>query len=131
MRLSSADEPHPSKADSGGDAGSNDARVTPEQIPDSSRILARQIVIFVRAILLNTGARGRVWWRAQRATIQTAGASLEERWPGLKAGLQSSIKSVRWPDLGLKSSFTGCRPGVVPEEWRSPRSTRFRAKYLV
>src|SRR6266851_7249965 len=92
MRLSSADDPHPAKADSGADAGSNDARVTPEQIRDSLRILARQIVIFVRAILLNTGARGLVWWRAQRATIQTAGASLGERWPGLKAGRQSSIK---------------------------------------
>jgi penicillin-binding protein 1A len=128
--LSSADDPHPANADSEAGTGSNDSRVTPEQIRDSLRILARQIAIFVRAILLNTGARGRAWWRAQRATIQTAGASLEERWPGLKAGLQSSIKSARWPNLGLKSRFTGWRPGVAPKVWRSPRLTRFRAKYL-
>jgi penicillin-binding protein 1A len=130
IRLSSADDPHPAEADSEPGAASNDARVTPGQIRDSLRILARQIVIFARAILLNAGARGRVWWRARRTSIQTAGASLGERWPGLKAGLQSSIKYPRWPDLGLKSRFMGWRNGVAPKVWRSPHLMRFRAKYL-
>src|ERR1700736_5316288 len=94
MRLSSADDPHPAKADSGAGAGSTGARVTPAQIRDSLRILARQIVIFVRS----AGERGQIWWRAQRAAIQAAGASLGDRWSGLKARLQSSIKYARWPN---------------------------------
>ena len=79
---------------------------------------------------MNAGARGRVWWRAQRTNIQTAGTSLGERWPGLKTRLQSSIKSARWPNLDLKSRFTGWRPAVAPKVWRSPGLTKSRAKYL-
>ena len=114
MRLSSADDPHPAKADSEADAASNDARVTPEQIRDSLRILARQIVIFG----LSAGERGQIWWRAQRAAIQAAGASLGDQWSGLKARLQSSIKYARWPNP--KSGLIGWHQGVRPKAWRNP-----------
>ena len=124
MRLSSADDPHPAKADSEADAASNDARVTPEQIRDSLRILARQIVIFG----LSAGERWQIWWRARRAAIQAAGASLGDRWSGLKARLQSSIKYARWPNP--KSGLIGWHQGVRPKAWRNPRVTKFRAKYL-
>src|SRR6478735_9820045 len=96
IRLSSADDPHPAKADSEAGTASNDARLTREKIRDFLRILARQIAIFVRS----AAQRGQVFWRHRRAAI--AGASLRDRWSGLQARLQPWTRYVRWPNLDLK-----------------------------
>src|SRR6478672_100119 len=60
-RLSSADDPHSAKADSAAGAPSTDARVTPEQIRDSLRLLTRQIVLFAQAIMESAARRGQIW----------------------------------------------------------------------
>jgi penicillin-binding protein 1A len=121
--LSSAGDPHPAKADPAAGASPDEARVTLEQIGDSLRILARQIAILVR----NAGRRGQIWWRARSAAL---GTSLADRWPGWQARLQSSIQYARWPNLDLKSGWTGWRERVMPKAWRIPRFTKFPAKYL-
>ncbi len=128
--MSSPDQSHLAKADYEAGAGSTDERVTPGQIRESLRTLAREIVSFVRIILLNAGQRGQIWWRARRAAIQAAGTSLGDRWPGVKASLLSSTKYARWPNLDPRPLFAGWRQGVAPKTWRSPRFTKFRAKYL-
>jgi penicillin-binding protein 1A len=120
--LSSADDPHPAKTDTAASASSKDARVTPEQIRDSLRILARQIAILARS----AGRRGQILWRDRRALSRAAGTSLGDRWSGWQASLQSWAKYVRWP----KSGLTGWRHGVMPKAWRNPRVTKFRAKHL-
>jgi penicillin-binding protein 1A len=123
--LSSADDPHSAKADSAAGAVTNHARVTPEQMRAFLRNLAPRAVIFGRS----AGRQAQIWWRALRAAIQEAGASLSERWPGLKARLQSSIKNARWPNLGPKP-LKGQHLRVTPKAWRNPRVMKFRAKYL-
>src|SRR5260221_4257406 len=89
------------------------------------RNLSRQALIFARS----AGRQAQIWWRALRAAMQEAGASLAERWPGLKARAQSSIKNARWPNLGEKQ-FEGQHLRVMPKAWRNPRVMKFRAKTL-
>src|SRR5258705_8794615 len=87
--------------------------MTPSQSPShSSRIWSR------------TG-----WLRALRAAMQSARTSFGDRWPGLKARLQSSIKNARWPNLGPRP-FEGQQLRVMPRAWRNPRVMRFQPKYL-
>lgn len=117
---------HAANAD--GKPGSTGERVTPGQIGETLRTLAREIVHFVRALLLDAGKRGQTWFRARRATIQAAGASAGERWPGVKARLQSPTKyAARWPHLDLRPLFADWR---VPTTWRRPRFTISHTKYL-
>ena len=61
--------------------------------------------------------------------MQSAHTSFGERWPGLKARLQSSIKNARWPKLTPKP-FEGRQLRVMPKAWRNPRVMKFRAKTL-
>src|SRR5207248_5498221 len=124
-RLSSADDPHSFKADSAAGAATNHARVTSEQMRVFLRNLKRQTVIFARS----AGRQAQIWWRALRAAMQSAHTSFGERWPGLKARLQSSIKNARWPKLTPKP-FEGRQLRVMPKAWRNPRVMKFRAKTL-
>jgi hypothetical protein len=124
--LSSADDPHPAKAESAAGAVTGDARVTPEQMRAFLRNLVRQGLIFARG----AGRQAHIWWRALRAATEKAGVFLAERWPGLKARLQSSIKNAHWPNLGPKP-FEGQQLRVMPKAWRNPRVMKFRAKNLV
>src|SRR5258708_25136205 len=89
-RLSSADDPHPAKTDSGAGAVSNEARVTPEKIRDFLRLLARQIAMLARS----AGRRAQTWWSDRRALSRAAGISLRDRWSGWQARLQSWTKDV-------------------------------------
>src|ERR1700682_5138800 len=90
--MPSPDQSHGAKADNNPGRGSPDERVTPGQIGETLRTLAREIGVFVRAILLNAGQRGQTWFGARRASIQAAGTSLGERWPEAKASVLSSTK---------------------------------------
>jgi penicillin-binding protein 1A len=123
--LSSADDPHPAKAESAAGAAAGDARVTSEQMRAFLRNFAGQALIFARS----AGRQAHIWWRALRAAIEKAGASLAEQWPGLQARVQSSIKNARWPNLGPKP-LDGQQPRVMPKPWRNPRVMKFRAKTL-
>jgi len=123
--LSSADDPHPAKAESAAGAAAGDARVSPEQMRAFLRNFAGQALIFARS----AGRQVHIWWRALQAAIEKAGVSLAEQWPGLKARVQSSIKNARWPNLGPKP-FDGQQPRVMPKPWRNPRVMKFRAKTL-
>lgn len=112
---------------------SRDTPVTPGQILNSFRILARQIVVFIRTAAVKAGQRGQIWLRARRASANATGTSLAGRWPGIKASLLSPTKNARWPNLDLKSHFKSWR-----DERRTnhasrtrPPSLKFRAKYLV
>src|SRR5260370_36745432 len=124
--MSSPDQSHLAKADYEAGAGSTDERVTPGQIRESLRTLAREIVSFVRIILLNAGQRGQIWWRARRAAIQAAGTSLGDRWPGAKAILLSSTKYARWPNLDPRRLLTRRRHGCGPKACCSPRLAQLR-----
>src|SRR5258708_20530594 len=84
IRLSSADDPHPAKADSAARAPSTDARVTSEQIRASLRLLTRQIVLFAQAIMGSAARRGQIWWRAVRAALPPAAPSLPAHYPRFK-----------------------------------------------
>ena len=129
--MSSPEDSHSANANPRTGPVSTDARVTSEQIRDSLGILVRQIMIFVRTTILNAGHHGQIWWRARRASIQAAGTSLGEGWPGVKASLLASTKKARWPNFDPGSWFAGWYRGVAPKIWRSPRLTKFRAKHLV
>jgi penicillin-binding protein 1A len=127
--MPSPDESHSAKAGYEAGAGSTDEPVTPGQIRESLRTLAREIVVFVRTLLRNAGRRGQLWWSARRASVQAAGIALEDRWPRVKASLLSSTKNARWPCLEAASWFAAWRASVKP--WRNPGFTKFRAKYVV
>src|SRR6266516_3778400 len=124
-KLSSADDPHSFKADSAAGAATNHARVTSEQMRVFLRNLARKVAIFSRS----AGRQAQIWWRVLRAAMQSAHTSFGERWPGLKARLQSSVSNARWPNLGPKP-FEGRQLRVMPKAWRNPRVMRFRAKFF-
>jgi penicillin-binding protein 1A len=100
--------------------------VTLAQISDSLRTLARQIAVLVR----DAGRRGRIWWQARADAIRASGTSLGDRWPALQARLRASAQSARWPDLGLKSRWTGWRARGMPAAWRNPGGLKVGAKYL-
>src|SRR5260370_40180895 len=82
--MSSPDQSHLAKADYEAGAGSTDERVTPGQIRESLRTLARKIVSFLRIILLNAGQRAPIWGTGRRAAMQTAGTSPGGPWPGVR-----------------------------------------------
>src|SRR5258708_36133774 len=126
IRLSSADDPHPAKADSAARAPSTDARVTSEQIRASLRLLTRQIVRFAQAIMGSAVRRGQIWWRALRAAIPAAGASLADRWPGLQERLRSSVN--RPPGLGPRVKTINPHLPLMPKAWRKPRGLEVPTK---
>ena len=126
LRLSPADDPHPAKTKTAAGASPDDGRVTPEQIRDSLRILARQIASLVRS----AGRQVLIWWSARVATIRGSGASLRDRWPEWQARLPSSIKSTRRPNLDLKLGSMAWRHNIIPKAWRGFRIPKIQAKYL-
>ena len=74
--------------------------------------------------------RGQFWCQARADAIRASGASLGDRWPAWQARLRSSAQSARWPDLGLKSKWTGWRERGMPAAWRNPGALKVGAKYL-
>ncbi len=97
-----------------------DAGVTPAQIYASLRTLARQIAILIRTAIRDAGLRLQIWWKRWRASARTAGSSLADRWPGMKAGLSAST-----------SRFTPWRGRVGSMTWRNARLPKLPAKYFL
>jgi len=63
--------------------------------------------------------------------MQEAGASLAERWPGLKARrAQSSIKNARWPNSRRKNNSKASIFRVMPKAWRNPPRHEISGKVL-
>jgi hypothetical protein len=96
----------------------NDAPVTPGQIRDSISILVRQIVIFARTVLLDSGSRAQIWWKDRRSSILATKAYFTERGPKTTARLTSSTQN-RWPIFNLKSLFESWREvaGSLKSKW--------------
>jgi penicillin-binding protein 1A len=139
--MPSPDESHSAKPGYEAGAGSSDEPVTPGQIRESLRTLAREIVIFVRTFVRTAARRGQIWWGARRASVEAAGTALADRWPKLRASLLSSTRNARWPNLEPAPWFIAWRAGVKPgtwhnktwrnKTWRNPRFIKFRTKYVV
>ena len=122
--MSSADDSHSAQADFAVASATNHTRVISEQMRAFLLNLVRQAVIFARS----AARQAQIWWHTLRVVIQSAHTSFAERSPGLKARLQSSIKTTAWPTLGPRLSGQYLR--VMPKAWRNPWAMKFRAKYL-
>jgi penicillin-binding protein 1A len=104
-----------------------DPAVTPDQIWASLKTLARQIAIFLAAILRSAARHATILLRRTGSTIGAAGAGLSERWPSVRTRLASSAANFRRPDIDLKSRFASLRERSGPW-WPRLRATRIRAK---
>jgi penicillin-binding protein 1A len=111
------------RKDAGDQTPADDAPVTPRQIRDSIRILARQrqIAIFARTVLLDAGRRAQIWWKDRRSSIIATKAYFTDRGPKITARLASSTQNLRWPIFNLESRFESCREAAGRLKSRWPR----------
>lgn len=85
------------------DPASGDVIVTSGQIRDSFRVLARQVLIFIKTLLKISGRRAQDWWNRSRTAMRASSTSLRSGWPRLKADILSRTGNIRWPDRVFKS----------------------------
>jgi 1A family penicillin-binding protein len=125
--LSSSDEKTGADLKLDAKPGGADPAVTPDQIWASLKTLARQIAVFVAAILRSVSSHVMVWLKNLGSAIGSATAGLGERWPTVKTRLASSAANLQWPNVGLKSRFASwrARGGALRPRFRA---TSIRAK---